>query len=188
MNRQRIVDREDLSKVLASMNKEEIIDLTKKIFSDVLSHAKEKTGIKEDKIYKLIEKEISGKAVEIPISIFNNGELSALEAIVKYMKENMKLKYSQIGVLLNRDERNIWTTYNNSKKKRKKKFSIKKKDYAIPASIFKNRKLSVLENITKYLKENKKLTYHNIAELLNRNDRTIWTVYNRAQTKKAVSG
>ena len=28
------------------------------------------------------------------------------------------------------------------------------------------------------------LTYHQIGQLINRNDRTIWTVYNRAKKKK----
>jgi hypothetical protein len=34
------------------------------------------------------------------------------------------------------------------------------------------------------LKEEKEMTYHKIAEALNRDDRTIWTVYNRAKKKR----
>jgi hypothetical protein len=55
----------------------------------------------------------------------------------------------------------------------------------IPTSIFLDRTISVLEAITKYLKEEKNLTYHQIAVLLNRDDRTIWTCYNRAKKKNA---
>ncbi len=54
---------------------------------------------------------------KIPVSIFKKEKLSPFEAIVKYLKEEMKLTYHQIGVLLNRDERNIWTIYNRVKKK-----------------------------------------------------------------------
>ena len=54
----------------------------------------------------------------------------------------------------------------------------------IPTSIFLDRTISVLEAITKYLKEEKNLTYHQIAILLNRDDRTIWTCYNRAKKKR----
>ena len=53
----------------------------------------------------------------IPVSIFKKPRLSPFEAIVKYLKEEEKLTYRQIGKLLNRDERNIWTVYNRAKKK-----------------------------------------------------------------------
>ncbi|MBT3297655.1 hypothetical protein HN385_01925 [archaeon] len=61
---------------------------------------------------------------------------------------------------------------------------FEKSSLAIPTSIFKNRKLSILEAIVVHLKENKKMTYAQIARLLNRNDRTIWTAYNRTLKKK----
>ncbi|HLD86986.1 MAG TPA: hypothetical protein VJB12_02895 [Candidatus Nanoarchaeia archaeon] len=54
----------------------------------------------------------------------------------------------------------------------------------IPSSIFKGRDLSVLESLVEYLhfKENK--TLHEIAVLLNRDDRTIWTVLSRVKKKR----
>jgi len=55
---------------------------------------------------------------------------------------------------------------------------------AIPSSIFKDRKLSVLEIISEFLKEQEGLTYHEIAVLLGRDDRTIWTCYKRAKEKR----
>ncbi len=61
---------------------------------------------------------------------------------------------------------------------------FEKSSLAIPTSIFKNRNLSVLEAIVVYLKEKKKMTYAQIARLLNRDDRTIWTAYQRAKKKK----
>ena len=54
----------------------------------------------------------------------------------------------------------------------------------IPSSILKDRTLSVLESIVEYLKEKRNLSYHEIAELLGRDDRTIWTVYDRAKKKR----
>ena len=53
----------------------------------------------------------------IPVSIFRKEKLSPFEAIVKYLKEEKKLNYHQIGALLNRDERNIWTVYSRARKK-----------------------------------------------------------------------
>lgn len=54
----------------------------------------------------------------------------------------------------------------------------------IPVEVLQDRSLSVLESITEYLKDKKNMTYHEIAVMLNRDDRTIWTCYNRAIKKR----
>ncbi len=65
--------------------------------------------------------EIETSKIFIPISIFEDRRLSALESIVEYLKEKRHLTLHQIGVMLNRDDRTIWTTYNRAKQKRKKR-------------------------------------------------------------------
>lgn len=57
----------------------------------------------------------------------------------------------------------------------------------IPTFIFRDRDLAALESVVVYLKDSHGLTYAQIAKLLNRDDRTIWTTYNRAK-KKLVKG
>jgi len=52
-----------------------------------------------------------------------------------------------------------------------------------PLSLLSHRILSVLETIVEYVKDTYDLTYHETAVLLNRDDRTIWTVYRRAKLK-----
>ena len=54
----------------------------------------------------------------------------------------------------------------------------------IPISVLSNRSLATLEAVVVYMKDSLNLTYHQIAELLNRDDRTIWTCYNRAAKKR----
>ena len=56
----------------------------------------------------------------IPSNVLRDSSISVLEAIVEFLKEKKGLTYHQIGELINRDERNIWTVYNRAKKKRKK--------------------------------------------------------------------
>ncbi len=53
----------------------------------------------------------------------------------------------------------------------------------IPVYLFKNRGLSSLGIIVKYLKENAGLKYCEIADILKRNDRTIWTTYKNSLKK-----
>jgi hypothetical protein len=54
----------------------------------------------------------------------------------------------------------------------------------IPTKILVDRTLSVLESIVEYLKEKKDMNYKEIGDLLNRDQRTIWTVYHRAKKKR----
>ena len=152
------------------MNKEELF----KEFLDFLNN-KYKSGLQEIEIS-------SPRENKIPLSIFNE-TLGPLESIVKYLKDNLKLNYDEISKLLFRSKSSITLTYKNSAKKYKNKLDIKS-SYYVPISIFSNLKLSILETIVKHMKENQNLSYHNIAILLRRDDRTIWTVYNRALNKK----
>ena len=65
-----------------------------------------------------------------------------------------------------------------------KKSSSKIENLAfVPLSIFKDRSLSVLETLVYYLKDSG-FTFKEISLLINRDQRTIWTVYSRAKRKK----
>jgi len=55
--------------------------------------------------------------LKIDCSIFKS-ERSPFEALVVFLKDKKDLSYHDIGILLNRDERNIWTVYNRGKKKK----------------------------------------------------------------------
>lgn len=59
-----------------------------------------------------------------------------------------------------------------------------KQQYAIPLSLFSNKKLGILEVAVKFLRENHSLNYHEIAFMINRDDRTIWVTYNDAIKKQ----
>lgn len=139
-----------------------------------------KQGYKEKDILGLIKKPKEG----IPITIFSNDELSSLETIVKFLKENKNLSFSEIASLLNRDQRTIWTTYSKAKKKKKEIFVVSESEYYLPFEIFRDRNLGVLENICLYLKDEYKLSFHEIAILLRRDDRTIWTSHHKAMEKR----
>jgi DNA-binding CsgD family transcriptional regulator len=139
-----------------------------------------------DLIYQ--KKVIENGYVLIPSFIFGCRELGVLEVITKYLKEELGLSYHQIAIYLNRDERTIWTTYSKAKQKKRGKIDTGKEKFLVPSSIFKDKAFGPLEVLTRYLKEELELSYHEIAALLNRNDRTIWTTYNRAKKKEGNNG
>lgn len=140
----------------------------------------------EDK-YHLSSKEIidavEKPTINIPLSIYSNKTVSALEATTLYLKDSLNLKYSQIAKLLNRDERTVWSTYNNASKKITSDLVITG-NKTLPIEVISKRDYSILESITCYLKEEKELKYSEIAVLLSLDQRTVWTCYSRLQKKR----
>ncbi len=122
--------------------------------------------------------------INIPISVLSTKELSSFEAIVKYLHEIKKLKFSQIADLTGRNQKTIWCTYNNSKKKYGKELTIKQ-GLDFPVSAIQKRDYSILETIVGHLKEKFSLTYSQIAAQLNLDPRTVWTCYSRLEKKRA---
>jgi hypothetical protein len=55
---------------------------------------------------------------------------------------------------------------------------------AIPSFVFRDRSVAVMESLVEFLKDQKGFSIQEIAILLNRNQRTIWTVYHRAKIKR----
>ncbi|MBI2557691.1 sigma-70 region 4 domain-containing protein [Candidatus Woesearchaeota archaeon] len=174
-------------------NTEEVFDSQKKSRDGFLSSIKddksfvikEKHNINANEAFSLTEGKPVSKEILIPVSVFQFKELSALEAICKYLKEELEFNYSKTALMLNRDSRTIWTTYKNAAGKRKERLPLKDSRFFIPINALKNRKLSVLESIISYLKENFNLKYSEIAALLNRDERNVWTAYSRYKKKNA---
>ncbi len=166
----------ELEKALSSVKLKDFVN----VFA---SHLKEEHRLEPEKIAALFGKTIPKKDL-LPISIFGNEELGCLETIVKYLKEDINLRFHDIALILNRNDRTIWATYKSACRKRKQKLIVKESKFLVPVSIFADRELSVLETIVTYLKGNFNLRYSQIAVLLNRDERNIWAVYNKALKKK----
>lgn len=115
----------------------------------------------------------------LPVSIFR-GNMAPLQAVVKYLKENKSLQNRRIAHLLGRDVRTIWSTY--AAVKCRKPLVLIGSDLTIPLSAFKNSRLSILESLVSFLKESN-LTYADIARIIGRDQRTVWTVHARFKNK-----
>ena len=121
------------------------------------------------------------KEIFIPLSVIKHH--SSLEAIVLYLKDIYSLRFNEIAELLNRDQRTIWVTYANAKKKKIVLDLHNSSTLTLPINMFTSRTFSVLETIVFYLRTSHNLTFNQISGLLNKNYRTIWTVYRRALKK-----
>lgn len=158
--------------LLSVLPKDDLLKLTLKLNRFLA----DERGVAEDTLRR------NENILSIPLSIFSQS-LSPLEALVKYMKENLKLRNHAIGNILGRDERGIWITYRNAKRKRDSELQVAQNDFFVPIHIFDD-KLSILESLAFYLKAEKELRGADIALLLNKSPSTIWTALNRAKQKK----
>ena len=114
----------------------------------------------------------------VPTAIFS-GRLSCLEAIVKYLKENKTSTFHDIGKLLKRNERSLWKTYQNAKRKMPEHLAVEESEFSFPLQILHDTSRGVVEAVVTWLHDSKGLTYHQIAVLMKRDDRSVWTAYNR---------
>ena len=166
-----------VDQIVKILKKEKVSDL--KLAIKIL---KEASNLSAEEILNLILDE--NKEIYIPISIFQNRNLSSLQILVKYLKENLNLNYSSIAKIINRDQRTIWTTYNVAVKKFKDKIEISNLDFKIPITDFSNRNFSTLEVLVNFLYSNFNLKNSEISKIINRDQRTIWTILKRIKGKK----
>jgi len=172
--KQKEADGEPLLSRFTSLSREEQLLL----LGQLISHAKH--------AHHLSDADIICKGGEsLPFGIFSTSKISSLESIVKYLKEVRGLKFSKIAKLLNRSNKTIWVTYTQAIKKMPEPFGEVRDDVAMPASLIADRSLSVLEQVVSFAKQLGR-TNHETALLLHLDDRTIWSVYDRAKNKRAV--
>ena len=118
----------------------------------------------------------------IPLSIFSSS-LDPAESLYKFLKENEKLSFQQIGLELHRDQKSVWATYQRASRRKKQLFLIQEEKYFLPLSIFKKRKYSFLESIVFYLNSIYHLSNKQIAKLLQRTPNTVAVLMKRARDK-----
>jgi len=139
------------------------------------------SSLSENEKKEIFEFIFNKKERGIPISIFKS-KLSGLELIVKYLKEAEKKSFKEISKILNRKLSTVYNTYNKSKIKFNGGLDVSDYSICIPFNIFVDRKYSVLESITAYLKV-KDFSVNQISLLLNKNQSTIRTVLRRYKIK-----
>lgn len=130
-----------------------------------------------------IEYHLKGAHTLIPLSVFSNKRLSVLETAVKYLRENEQLTNQQAALMLRRSPASVWITYRNASSKMQKRLQPEECVIFVPTEILASQMLSALEGVSLYLYDIHNLSYHKIGAILKRDERTIWTVCNRARKK-----
>lgn len=132
-------------------------------------------------IQNLLKQQNDSKKLHIPFSIFSS-DLSCLETICKYLREELNISFNEMSVLLNRKPITLRTTYNNAKTKHPERFTNFNFCHNMPISILRNRKYTTFEIAISYLKENG-VSLKDISKIMCRSYKTIWTTYSRSKKK-----
>ena len=145
----------------------------------VLSELERSHHVPPPEAVRLIEE----RSLTIPVCIFSQNSLGPLEALVVYLRDEHAMTYARIAQLLKRNPDPIGITYRNARKKLIGPLKIRDCTH-IPISVFQSDTLSIMECLVRHLKEAQRMRYCDIARLLNRDDRTIWTIYKRGKAKR----
>ncbi|MFH1181908.1 MAG: hypothetical protein V1702_03035 [Candidatus Woesearchaeota archaeon] len=140
-----------------------------------------KFGITQEDILEFLKNR--KKPSDIPVSIFSNEKLSGFELVCKYLREDCGMRFAEAARILNRDYRTIWASYSSASRKHRGRLSVPASKYFFPITALADRNFSVLEAIVMFMKEQLGLRFSEIAAELYRDQRNIWTVYQRAKAK-----
>jgi hypothetical protein len=135
----------------------------------------------------LFESYKGDRSHKVPLSLFSQTRLGVLECVVKFLRENQGMSYSDIALLLNRDDRTIWTTYRKAFQKHGERFAVQSGDRGVPCTIFLDRNLGPLEALTIYTKEMMNMSFNEISRRLNRDYRTVWISYQNGLKKRCLN-
>jgi len=154
-------------------------------------YLEKKYNISKEELLKVAEDKRSKNSNllnTMPLSILRSPKLSSLESIVKFLRENRRLSYDSIGKLLDRNPKTLAVTYAVAHKKMHESFSKEFDEDVerIPFKVF-SKRLSILECICVYLKSQNN-SYAKISRMINKNQRTVWTVCHRAEFKLKKDG
>ncbi|MBW2971040.1 hypothetical protein KY320_02670 [Candidatus Woesearchaeota archaeon] len=163
---QRLVD--------AAIDKNDLVGLQNHL---ELLKAKYRLQGKEIKIY--LQEKVEDA---LPSSIFTR-ELGVNEAIVKFLKENKAMSNKEIAELMKKSENNIAVTYYKARAKQKEIFTDLDYTHAVPIKALRQKEFTSIEAVVVHYKKELGLRFSQIAKIMNRDDRTIWTIYNRCQKK-----
>jgi len=126
--------------------------------------------------------------ISVPLSIFSTS-LPPAEALCSFLRENKKLSYKEIAVLIGRNEKSVWAvcrrTAENRQKGKKGFPALSRKEHLLPISIFQDRSYSILESVLSYLRTTYRLSNPQIAALLKKSPNSIAVLMKRAREKQS---
>lgn len=126
-------------------------------------------------VLTLEQEETTTEDILVPATIFSFSQ-SPLQSLVTYLKDTYNFSFKEIATKLQRAYATIYAAYKTPL------HAIPPTRHVILLATFATR-MSVLETCVVNLKEEQHLKLSEIARLLKKDPRTIWSTYDRAKKK-----
>jgi len=116
-------------------------------------------------------------ALHLPLTVFSDARVGALEATVFYLRDHCKLDFSTISTHLDRPHTTLRHSYAVARKKLDGVLAVGPSTHTIPVVLFQDRSTSVQRLLVRYCHDELKLSFSAIAKAIARDPRTVWTAY-----------
>ncbi|MBW2970753.1 sigma-70 region 4 domain-containing protein [Candidatus Woesearchaeota archaeon] len=117
----------------------------------------------------------------LPNSIFTK-KLGIAESVVKYLRENLELPNMVVGELLHKTANNVAVIYRKATQKQAARFEKLDFEHKVPFEAFSDSRYTTFEAIALFYSQ-QEMSLKQIAAILHRDERTIWTTLQRARSK-----
>lgn len=124
---------------------------------------------------------VQDASYKVPVTVYDS-DLTPFEATTRYLYEK-ELLVSRIAELLGRAPSVVQKTLDASYDKRPEPVKAVPTKFEIPVSRYADKSLGFSEHLCTYLKD-EGLTNAQISRIIGLDQRTVWTVLNRAEKKR----
>ncbi|OIO64385.1 hypothetical protein COY28_00440 [Candidatus Woesearchaeota archaeon CG_4_10_14_0_2_um_filter_57_5] len=145
---------------------------------DLLRQLRE-AGVSKEELLRAIQDLDAEPQHLIPKDIFPS-DLGVIEAVVKFLHEQRGMRFADIARLTKRSAKSVWLSYRNAKSKHEGPITSRESP-CIPLAIFSDDR-GALEALAIHLHDTG-LRYADIARILGRDARVIWSSVQRGRRK-----
>lgn len=124
--------------------------------------------------------------ITVPLTLISQQQIGSLEAICRHLRNTRTFTYAQIGRLLGRDARTVWASCSKANASGAQ-ITMEHGAVQIPLAVLADEQLSILEAVVVHLREDLGYKPFQIAELLDRDQRVVATIWQRAMRKRALA-
>jgi len=125
-----------------------------------------------------------GPSIQIPITLISQQQIGNVGAVALYLRDTQACTVPQIAQLLNRSMPSIAASLRKGERQAKGKVLWSAEDFCVPIAVLADAKLSMCEAVVAYLREQCHLHPWRIAQMLQRDQRVIATIWQRVLAKR----
>ena len=131
-----------------------------------------------------LERKAHQTVLPIPLGIYATGNLTVLEATVRYLVTEKRMRLCEVADVVGRNERSLWHTAHSAERKHPGPLPCDPSLPQVPAAIFRDKRMPALTSLVLYCRDVLEFANKDIARLLARALGTISCVYSLGKRRR----